>query len=86
MKEVYVVTHQRPEEAESTGSFKTIGIYETAESANEAVVRAQTRPGFRDFINGFLVDKIDIEKDYWTEGFITSSPATATRRRPARAR
>jgi len=56
---------------EDEENVKLIGIYETEELANAAVVKAKTLPGFEDYPDGFHVDKYELNQDHWLEGFVT---------------
>lgn len=51
--------------------FKLIGVYSTAELAEQARQRTVTLPGFRDLPTGFVVDRYTLDRDHWTEGFVT---------------
>jgi hypothetical protein len=50
---------------------KLIGVYSTADRANEARQRAASLPGFREHPEGFVVDRYEIDRDHWPEGFVT---------------
>ena len=50
---------------------KLIGIYSSENDAQEAIKRIKTKPGFRDFPDGFQIDEYEIGKDNWPEGFVT---------------
>jgi hypothetical protein len=61
---------------------KILGIYRTRELALAAVERLWSQPGFRDFPNivdpeateendGFYIAAYRLDKDHWSEGFIT---------------
>ncbi len=61
---------------------KLIGVYRSFEAAPAAIERLKQQPGFRDhpflidpLINGdesgFYIDEYDLDKDQWTEVFVT---------------
>jgi hypothetical protein len=50
---------------------KMIGVYESAEEAEEAAARLRGMPGFRDRPRGFQVERYPLNVDHWTEGFLS---------------
>lgn len=50
---------------------KLIGIYTTNEKAMAAIQRLRGLPGFKDYPLGFEIFEHVLDKDGWTEGFIT---------------
>lgn len=81
MDTVYLLQHMHvlPSAEEDV---KILGIYRTRELALAAVERLRSQPGFRDFPNivdpevteeedGFYIDAYTLDKDHWSEGFIT---------------
>lgn len=54
--EVFVVHHVHELE-EDREDVKLIGVYSTEETANAAVKRLSTQPGFRDTPDGFHIDR-----------------------------
>ncbi len=50
---------------------KLIGVYSSAESAETARQRLSGQPGFANTPEGFSIDRYEVDKDHWTEGFIT---------------
>jgi hypothetical protein len=67
---VYVVMHVHEFEADRE-EVKMIGVYATAELAAEAVDRLRLQPGFCELPDGFSIDRYEIGKDHWTEGYFT---------------
>ncbi|HEX6039739.1 DUF7336 domain-containing protein [Longimicrobium sp.] len=67
---VYLVQHARPKD-EDNEDIKLIGIYSTRERAEAAVARALLQPGFRDWPDEFHIGSIPLDRDHWTEGFVT---------------
>ena len=68
MESVYVLHHVRADD-EHGNDAKLIGVYRSNASAEVAVKRLRTLPGFRDYPNGFSIDLYLLDKDYWAEGF-----------------
>jgi hypothetical protein len=81
MKTVFVVQHVHvlPGGQEEV---KFIGAYRSSEAALAAIGRLRVQPGFcehprlidpltDDDDNGFYVDEYELDKDHWTEGFVT---------------
>lgn len=59
-----------------------IGVYRTLEAAKAAVSRLALQPGFSQHPNiiapdltseeqGFYISEYELDKDHWTEGFVT---------------
>lgn len=73
MSNVFVVmhTHMLPDGEEDD---KMIGVYATHADAQAAIVRARLRPGFSDCPDGFSIDKYELGKDHWVEGYFTYLP------------
>jgi len=51
--------------------IKLIGVYATELDARAAITRLSTLPGFRDHVDGFHITAQELNKDEWTEGFIS---------------
>lgn len=79
MESVFIVQHLHilPEEVEDV---KIIGICRNRESAIAAVERVRRQPGFCDFPSiveegeGFHITGYPLDKDHWSEGFVTLLP------------
>ncbi|MCD0490122.1 hypothetical protein LPB86_17915 [Pedobacter sp. MC2016-14] len=70
--EVFLLWHTHIDEnLEGGEDSKLIGLYSSAEKAEEAKHRSQLLEGFRDHIDGFLIDRYTIDQDNWTAGFVT---------------
>jgi hypothetical protein len=67
---VYVVQHVHGFE-DDREEVKMIGVYATAELAAEAVDRLRLQPGFREVPDEVSIDRYEIGKDHWTEGYFT---------------
>jgi hypothetical protein len=50
---------------------KLIGVYSSEAEAEAAKARKLQYEGFRDEPDGFLIDKYELNRDYWSEGYIT---------------
>lgn len=48
---------------------KALGMYDSREAAEQAVVHYKTLPGFKEYPDGFRIDAFVVDQDYWTEGF-----------------
>jgi hypothetical protein len=50
---------------------KLIGVYASVDDAEQAKQRSLLQPGFCDAPGGFVIDRYQVGKDHWTEGFVT---------------
>lgn len=48
-----------------------IGIYSQRQGAESAIERMRAKPGFCQIAESFAVDEYEVDRDHWTEGFIT---------------
>lgn len=71
MNTVFILQHVHVSENGQEEDVKIIGIYSSRESAESAVERARGLPGFRLHQEGFEITEYDVDKDHWTEGFIS---------------
>ena len=67
---VYLLWHVRSRPREEDCE-KLIEVYSSAEQAQSATARAKVLPGFSEHPDGFEVSAYEIDKDHWTEGFVT---------------
>lgn len=74
MKSAFIVFHAC-ETSNEVDSVKMIGAYSSKEAGESAILRLIKQPGFRDLPDGFSVDKYEIDKDHWQEGFGGPDPA-----------
>jgi hypothetical protein len=51
--------------------IKIIGMYSTEEKALAAKERLSKQPGFTSAPDGFHIDKYEVDKDNWIEGYCT---------------
>jgi hypothetical protein len=70
MEYLFVVQHVH-EFDDGTEDAKFIGIYGSREKAEKAVMRLSNQPGFRDAKDGFCIDKYELDKDHWADGYVT---------------
>lgn len=70
MDTVYLLWYVRADD-QSEEDAKLIGVYRSRDSADAAMSRAKGQPGFRDHPEGFEVSAYPLDKDHWTEGFVT---------------
>ena len=71
MTHVYVVQHTHESQDGKEEDVKFIGVYRTQSDADIAVIRLRALPGFCDYPDGFEVTRYELNKDHWTEGFIS---------------
>ncbi len=64
---VFMLSHLRSDEDDS--DLKICGIFSSEEQAHIAINEYITKPGFKDYPNGFDVGPFIINKLYWDEGF-----------------
>jgi len=50
-----------------------IGVYSTEQHARDAVERLRYQPGFCDAPEGFCIDRYEIDRDHWGEGYVTEN-------------
>ena len=62
--------HEFPDGEEDT---KLIGVYSTRELAERARERMVCQPGFGDLPLGFQICPYQLDKDNWTEGYVTET-------------
>lgn len=67
---VYIVQHVH-ELPGGDEDVKLIGVYSSEERAWDAVSRLAQLPGFAQAPQGFHVDAYELDRDHWTEGFVT---------------
>jgi hypothetical protein len=72
MIDVYLLWHQRPLSDDETDD-KLLGVYSSEESARRRIRSASSVPGFADYPDAFTIDRYQVDKDEWTEGFVSVS-------------
>jgi hypothetical protein len=70
MDKVHVLHHVN-EKLPGEEDVKLIGVYSSRAKAEEAIRRLALQPGFREAIEGFEITTYQLDKDNWTEGFVT---------------
>ena len=50
---------------------KLIGVYRAESDAISARLRLSSKPGFSQNLDGFLIEAYELNKDHWTEGYVT---------------
>lgn len=70
----YILHHCHTMDDESE-DVKLLGVYSSKDVAEAAIVRFRERPGFRKSQEGFSIDEYTIDRDYWTEGYVSGNDA-----------
>jgi hypothetical protein len=69
MNKVFILEHTY--EIDDRDETKFIGVYSSKTLAESAINRLKNQPGFKDRQDCFVISKIELDKDNWTEGFVT---------------
>jgi hypothetical protein len=56
---------------------KLLGAFSTKQSALAAIRKYRELPGFSEYPDGFTIDEYELDKEEWTEGFISIAEALA---------
>ena len=67
---VWVVQHVARADSDDEDG-KLLGVYSSPQSAEAAVLRFRDLPGFRDYPESFYIGQHELDRDEWTEGFVT---------------
>lgn len=67
MIEVYLLEHSRIDGEEE--NYKTLGIFSSIEKAEAAIQLLKGKPGFKDYPDGFNIDRYEVDKIFWVDGF-----------------
>jgi len=51
---------------------KLIGVYRGQSDAEAAIERLRTKPGFGNKSPGFQISPYELNRDHWTEGFVSA--------------
>jgi hypothetical protein len=70
MNAVYIVWHTNTINDDQE-DVKTIGVYSSREEAEKAVARLSKARGFSEHVDGFEISEYILNKDHWTDGFVT---------------
>jgi hypothetical protein len=71
MRYVFLLWHSHDLGGGETND-KLVGVYSTADEAEAAKVRKLTFEGFRDAPEGFLIRRCELDRDLWSEGYVTA--------------
>lgn len=69
MQSVFVLHHVY--EREGTEEAKLIGVFSTEDAAHRAIERLRDKEGFRDHQEGFCVAAYELDRIWWSDGFVT---------------
>ena len=69
MRNVYLLWHTH--RLGDGDNEKLIGLNESLAAAKAAQLRIADKPGFALTLQGFEISEYEINKDHWTEGFVT---------------
>lgn len=69
-KEIYVLHHVHEFE-DGNEDVKLLGIFSSEKKAMEMIKEYKKIPGFKDYSEGFSINKYIIDKAEWLEGFVT---------------
>lgn len=70
MKFVYVLYHLHVL-YDGEEEQKQLGVYSTRKKAEDIIEEYKLLPGFKDEPDGFLIDKTEVDKSEWKEGYIS---------------
>ncbi|MFL0802315.1 MAG: hypothetical protein K6L81_01250 [Agarilytica sp.] len=70
MKTLYIVQHVH-ELSDGLEDEKLIGVFDRIETAEAAIKELKEKPGFSSSTNGFYIDKYEVNKLHWQDGFDT---------------
>lgn len=73
-RSVFLLWHTARREGEEDND-KCLGVFSSAEHAEQAVEGLQKLPGFRVHPRGFHIDEYEVDQICWTEGFIDPEDA-----------
>ncbi|UOP04335.1 DUF7336 domain-containing protein [Conchiformibius kuhniae] len=68
MKYVFLLGHVR-QRSPYHDDIKHIGVFATLADARHAQAQLSDKPGFRDYPDGFYIDKCEIGRINWSDGF-----------------
>jgi hypothetical protein len=71
MNAVFLLWHSHKLEDGETDD-KLIGIYSSEAAAEAAKERKLQFEGFHDAPEGFLIEKYELDRDYWSEGYFSA--------------
>jgi hypothetical protein len=68
MDAAFLVQHSY--EVDGEEAYKMIGVYRSEDAARRAVARLLSQPGFKEYPEGFSVERYPLDNDHWVEGFL----------------
>lgn len=68
-KKVYLLYHVNEFRKEDE-DVKLLGVFSSKEKAKKVLNSHKLLPGFKDNIEGFLIDEYILDKSEWNEGFV----------------
>jgi hypothetical protein len=72
MKHIFILWHTHgDDDEEKEANLKLIGAYSSESEAEAAKARKLKYPGFREAPDGFEIEKLELNRDQWSEGYIT---------------
>jgi hypothetical protein len=71
--DVYALHHVHEIDTDNE-DVKLIGVYSTEDEAKTAIERLSGQPGFCETPQGFHIDRYTLDRDNWTEGYVTMYP------------
>jgi hypothetical protein len=82
MKYVFMLWHTHgADDEDEEANLKLIGVYSSETDADAAIARKLQYPGFCDTPEGFEIEKVELDRDQWSEGYITESSGGVRDRR-----
>jgi hypothetical protein len=70
LKNVFLLWHSH-DLGDGETDDKLVGVYSSIDEAEAAKARKLKFEGFRDSPEGFLIDCYELDRDAWSEGYIT---------------
>jgi hypothetical protein len=74
MTDVFLVHHVN-QISDDEEDIKLIGVFSSEKKARHAIDCARNLPGFSEVSNGFSINRYQIDKRAWPEGYITWAQA-----------
>jgi homoserine kinase type II len=67
-REIYWAYHWYDEDERT---LKTIGYFSDEDKAKAAIKLVKSQPGFREYPEGFEIDRCRLDHVWWSEGFVS---------------
>ena len=80
--DVFLVQHLRDDEDETDA--KICGVFSSSQNAEIAIAALSKKPGFREYRNGFYMDKYNLDEVCWLEGFVGNENVDGANEDPLR--